>query len=277
MINIALIFIFILILILIFILIIFLFPIPVSGSVSIPIPVPVPVFQKIKVQDQVQYHIIPKKTYHTIPLEDLRNFQPDDQDNVHNRSIKTETCRIIEDLIKNRNNVEHKPKFSIESILRNENDQSLLKTYNQIKEMKCKYLSYKEIDIINIIWERLCFIDHHGQCIDIFKSALSDCQEGNNSVCCIDGRIARFIQCLQHIDPSIKVNYVPLWLARKLIIDKIAIVQDVAKLKAIFDEEYISTGILTQSQLNEIVSPFYDEIELQLSENDASTESKTLI
>lgn len=218
---------------------------------------------------------------YTIPVDELRDFDVNDSHNVHNRPIQRENNKIIPLLFElNQNNQNMYLPIDIYYEIKekdehttNEKIKYILKT---IKDLDLLYCSKKEIDIIENVWKRIHItdnIDNYQYLTDRFKEALLDTinenfdekinEELKENIHCKWGRINRIIQTLQHIDPQIHIKYMPMWMLKDLIVYKIIQIKNIKQLKVIFDDEYIKTGILTQSELDLIVNDYYAAIDEQ--------------
>lgn len=129
---------------------------------------------------------------YSIPLYDLKDNMIDDNHNVHNITIR----RLIKselELIKLKQNSSSSSSNLISS-----------KLINTIIELDIKYHGIKEIDIINHVINKLIISNK----LTLFNEALNDImfydEDGNINLHCIEGRVARYLQCLN-------VNFMPFW------------------------------------------------------------------
>jgi len=220
---------------------------------------------------------------YTIPLSELRDFDQTDNHNVHNRPIQRENNKIIPQLL-HLNQCDQNMYLPIERYYNDEKMTNILKiireldlTYHYIDKYnedmnKNENRSIKEIDIIENVWKRIHStdnIDNYSHLTDRFKETLLDTKnedenddddENKNELHCKWGRVNRIIQTLQYIDKEIDIKYMPMWMIKDLIVNKIIQLKDVEKLKALFDDEYIKTGILTQSELDLMTNDYYNEL-----------------
>jgi len=133
---------------------------------------------------------------YSIPLYDLKDNMIDDNHNVHNitirRLIKSELIKLI--------------KLKQNSSSSNLISSNLIssKLINTIIELDIKYHGIKEIDIINHVINKLIISNK----LTLFNEALNDIifydEDGNINLHCIEGRVARYLQCLN-------VNFMPFW------------------------------------------------------------------
>jgi hypothetical protein len=130
---------------------------------------------------------------YTIPLYDLKDNMIDDNHNVHNSTIKK--------LIKSKLNISklNNLNYSIKS--------NLIKSdlIDTIIKLDITYQGIKEIDIINYVLNELILNSDN---LNEFKYALNDImfydEDGNINLHCIEGRVARYLQCLD-------INFMPFW------------------------------------------------------------------
>ena len=203
---------------------------------------------------------------YTIPVNELRDFDVNDTHNVHSRPIQRENNKIIPLLFElNQSNQNMYLPIDIYYEKDSETNEKIKFILKTIKDLDLSYCSKKELDIIENVWKRIHSadnIDNYQYLTDRFKEAILDTidEDSKENIHCKWGRINRIIQTLQHIDPQIHIKYMPMWMLKDLIVYKIIQIKDVERLKTIFDDEYIKTGVLTQSELDLIVNDYYNAI-----------------
>jgi hypothetical protein len=128
---------------------------------------------------------------YSIPLYDLKDNMIDDNHNVHNITIK----RLIKSEL-------FKLKQNSSNLIRTNLISS--KLINTIIELNITYHGIKEIDIINYVINELTLSNK----LTLFNEALNDIifydEDGNINLHCIEGRVARYLQCLN-------INFIPFW------------------------------------------------------------------
>lgn len=220
----------------------------------------------------------PNKIYR-ISAEDLRNFMSDDRDNVHSPIIKRENVSILDKLIKSDTKT-----YTINDILKEERskDPIIDKVLSLIIDYNANYGNISEIEILRLVWERInspinsekkevmCENLLHQLKDTIQSMEISGEISGELELECINGRIPRYLQSLQFNDAEDIINYVPMYVIKDEIVDKIINMKDKTKTKNYkylteyldyyFGRMYIDTGLLTKRELDSITQDYYNEI-----------------
>lgn len=233
------------------------------------------------------------------------NLIPNDNHNVHNITIQSQFGNRLNFLINNDNK-----KFNVNDV------HNLLKLlYDKLKiqyihgsnvvDYVFKYnltyspLNISECEFIRLIFERIfdpINESNRSKLINDLLYQINDCyQIDDNRICCIDGRILRYMQPFELYDNQNELwTNIPLWVYKQEIYDKCAqIVNEyitslsddeqlvyfkqnptkteeniinkwncniINKLESIFDDIYIKTNILKKDQLDKITEPCYQSI-----------------
>ena len=145
---------------------------------------------------------------YSIPLYDLKDNMIDDNHNVHNitikRLIKSKLTLIKSKLNLIKSNKFNLNKFNLNSFKLNKFNLDLI---NTIIELNITYHGIKEIDIINYVIYTLSLLNNENKFL-LFNEALNDImfydEDGNINLHCIEGRVARYLQCLD-------IHFMPFW------------------------------------------------------------------
>lgn len=216
---------------------------------------------------------------YTIPQNELRDYQDTDKDNVHNRKIQEEISNTIIKLDKDKREDTNR-EISIYDVFKD--DINIINILDQIKQLNCQYNDkLTEMDVILLVWDRLSkMIKRYrtdDEIITLFKNTLLDFKSleptDTLNLHCLSGRIARVIQCLQHVDIELPIFLCPLWLIKDLIVNKIIKYKDQSSIsismsindfRQQLSDEFITQGLLTIEQFNEIVNPYFDYMKTEL-------------
>ena len=174
----------------------------------------------------VQRHVI------RIPIEDRIDFEIKNRHNVHNKTVRRTAVIAIEQLKKSNQN-KYTTTSAIDEIM-----QTLAEDSSQTSEFAVYALqmilqidgSYhpsnlKEKEILRLVWERI----HHPintdkvkQLEENFIKELADCNKGDGSVHCCEGRVTRLLQSLQSCDNENIVDLKPMWAFKEEVENKIS-------------------------------------------------------
>ena len=247
-------------------------------------------------------------TIFRIPIEDRIDFEVEDDHNVHNKTIKRTAIKAIEELKK-----VDLGKYSIQSAFDsiykyiNSQPQSLSsqklelasETLAQIDEIDSFYQTAQilEKEVTRLVWERI----HHSDNFDKLEQLkenliveLADCNKGDGSLHCCEGRITRMLQSLQSCDNGNIVDLRPMWAFKEEIENKISRYREklhkklpktyseldmkkkltdhdkklmdrfnqclIKNLGERFNRDYIKPGFLTKSELNDITEAYYQSL-----------------
>jgi len=168
-----------------------------------------------------------------------------------------------------------------------------------IEDMDATYTSchLKEKELIRLIWERIRHPINEKvreQLEYNLIEQLADCKNGNRGLHCCEGRIMRLLQTLEGCDTQGIVNLRPMWAFKEEIANKIMSYRhqllkkapplyatldqkteltpkDLALLSAFnqcliqnlnkrFEIDYVSIGLLSPNELDDITKPYYESL-----------------
>lgn len=240
-----------------------------------------------------------------VPLEDQVDLTIEDEHNVHNKTIKRTAAVAIKNLKKCDNKLWNNINTTISNIhecasnLNLNNKQQIRENLSLMQNLNAYYKNGKisEMELIRLIWCRIH--DPINQSVmktlkENFYNQLIDCGNGERNLHCLEGRITRLIQSLQHCDVENLVDLKPMWAFRDEIVNKIQQYQKklierappiysdlidlidpnesqklllkkfndclVKNLNRRFDIDYIQSNYLTQLELNDITQVYYDSL-----------------
>ena len=174
----------------------------------------------------LQHHVI------RIPIEDRIDFEIEDRHNVHNKTIRRTAILAIEQLKKS-----DLDKYTITSAINEimqimseyspQISESAIASLQMIRQIDGSYhpSNIKELEILRLVWERI----HHPintdkvkQLEENFIKELADCNRGDGSVHCSEGRVTRLLQSLQSCDNENIVDLKPMWAFKEEVENKIS-------------------------------------------------------
>lgn len=193
--------------------------------------------------------------------------------------------------------IQYMIEFSIDTDLNKLDDAS--ESLRLIKQINAYYNSAEigEMELIRLVWERVNHPDN-SQVVEQLRSniiaQLADCKNGYSGVHCCEGRIMRILQTLEKCDSKGIIDLKPMWAYKEEICSKIIqyrrkllnnvpnqyaeldkkvelTYEDtkllnqfnqclVRNLNKRFEIDYISTGLLTPNELNDLTTEYYDNL-----------------
>lgn len=170
---------------------------------------------------------------------------------------------------------------------------------HMIRKLGVTYDQLPEVELVRLLWERINHADNRlfrDQLIDNLITQLADCRCGKRCVHCTEGRIMRLLQTLECSDATNMVHLCPMWAYKEEIAHKVTMyrqklldkapseyrelesktdldldVEDrrllrqfnrclIKNLKCRFERDYVSKGVMTKEELDEITKTYYENL-----------------